>query len=317
MNQLVRELPVALDSVAMRDEILKGLRAQPKTISSKYFYDSTGSRLFNAICNTPEYYLTRVEKLLLSGIAGEVARLIGPESVVIEPGCGNGEKAAMLLKEIHPAAYVPVEISEEALSGTVNRISSQFPWLNVIPACADFTRSDVARLPAGRRLVFFPGSTIGNFEPLEAIRLLSRLAVLAAPGGALVAGVDLKKDPETLNAAYNDGAGVTAAFNLNLLARLNRDLNADFQIAKFRHHAFYDPLRGRVEMHLVSSCEQTVHVAGEAVHFDTGESIHTENSYKYTISEFRDLAGEAGWAPIGAWADADHLFSVQFFARKE
>jgi len=317
MMRAAQQVVSELECAVMREEIMAGLKGHPKQISPKYFYDAVGSHLFEALCHTPEYYVTRVERALLENLGPEIARLAGPGCVLIEPGSGNSEKVRLLLDAVRPAAYVPVEICGDTLARATARLGKEHPWLPVHSRHHDYERGVPDGIPQGRRVVFFPGSSIGNYEPRAAVRFMQRLWQLAGPGGGLLIGVDLKKDAAVLNAAYNDGAGITAAFNLNLLARLNRELEGEFDLRTFEHCAFFAADRSRVEMHLVSRLTQRVRVAGEVIGFAAGESIHTENSYKYTIDQFRRLAAEAGWKGLAAWADPEHLFSVQFFTRED
>lgn len=296
------------------DDVTAGLSRPLKALAPKYFYDERGSRLFEAICDTPEYYPTRAESALMQARAREMARRLGPRSAVIELGSGSGRKTRILIDALDPVAYVPIDIAREQLRETAAAIAFEFPRLKVHAVCADYSRPLVlprlATLGARRRIVYFPGSTIGNLTAQEAVAFLVHARALAGPSGAMLVGVDLKKNAARLNAAYNDGAGVTAAFNLNLLRRINRELGADFDLRAFRHHAFYHAPRGRIEMHLVSLRAQTVRVGGRAFRFRGGESIHTENSCKYSVEEFRRLAGAAGFDPVAHWTDRDQLFAV-------
>lgn len=294
-------------------EVVAGLQSRPKTIAPKFFYDQRGSELFERICRLPEYYLTRTEMAILTDNAREIGACTGRNSVVFEPGSGNCEKIRPLLNALQPQVYIPCDISKEHLLAAAQSLAVDFPWLRIHAACADFT-GDFA-LPeigaAGRRKVaFFPGSSIGNFEPRQAVKFMARLADFLAPEGALIIGTDRKKSADLLNAAYNDAQGVTAAFNKNLLQRINRELGADFDLDRFRHHAFYNRALGRVEMHLVSRVDHAVTVAQRKIHFPEGDSIHTENSYKYHLDEFYRLAEEAGFEPVRTWSDEAGLFSV-------
>ena len=293
-------------------EVLAGLRRRPRYIPPKFFYDARGSQLFDQITALPEYYLTRAEVEVLTANAQEIARRVGTGSLLVEPGGGSCAKVRILLEGLRPCAYVPMDISREHLRAAAEQVAAEFPWLEVHAACTDFTRAMElpAGAPEGPRVAFFPGSSIGNFDPAAAVGFLAAVAELVGPGGFLLIGVDLKKDRAVLDAAYDDAAGVTAAFNLNLLARINRELGADFDLGAWRHRAFYDEARGRVEMHLLSQREQTVHVAGEAFVFAAGETLHTENSYKYGVEEFQGLAARAGFRPEAVWKDARGLFSV-------
>ena len=293
-------------------EVLAGLNRRPRAIPPKFFYDARGSALFEAIIETPEYYLTRTELAILRAHAAEIAARVGSGSLIVEPGGGSCAKVRILLEGLRPCAYVPVDISREHLRLAAEQVAAQFPWLEVYAACADFTRTLAmpVALPEGPRVAFFPGSSIGNFDPEAAVSFMAAVAELVGEGGFLLIGVALKKAPAVLEAAYNDAAGVTAAFNLNLLARINRELGADFIIEAWRHRAHYDAVAGRIEMHLVSMRAQSVRLAGQAFDFAAGETIHTENSQKYGIREFQDLAARAGFRPEAVWTDAGGLFSV-------
>jgi dimethylhistidine N-methyltransferase len=305
------------DAAGFLADALAGLRRPRKELPCKYLYDAAGSALFDAICETPEYYPTRTELAIMRAHAGEMGTLLGPGCQVIEFGSGSGVKTRLLLRHLpRPAAYVPVDISADHLRRSARELATRFPEVEVHPVAADFTRPFEVPEPAmamRRRVVYFPGSTVGNFGPAEALALLRDIAGLCGPGGALLIGVDLKKDPAVLNAAYNDAAGVTAAFNLNLLARMNRELGADFDVSAFRHRAFYNEAAGRVEMHLASSRDQTAHVGGHPIPFAAGETIHTENSYKYAPDEFEKLASRAGLRLVTLWTDPSRLFSVQLY----
>ncbi|MDZ7662899.1 L-histidine N(alpha)-methyltransferase [Thiohalophilus sp.] len=296
-------------------EVLSGLQHQPRQIPPKFFYDERGSELFDAICRTEEYYPTRTEQQLLRTHAAEIADLIGKQCLLIEPGSGNSEKVRLLLDKLQPAAYLPMDISGDFLFQAAEQVANDYPWLAVHAACVDFTVPlNLPWCPANRRrLIFFPGSSIGNFDPGQAEEFLRNLHGVAGDQGSLLIGVDLKKDPSILNAAYNDSDGVTAAFNLNLLHRIQRELDAELDPALFRHHAFYNEHQGRVEMHLVSQQAQTLKIGEQRFHFDKGESIHTESSYKYTVEEFVELAGRAGFTSRQVWTDPDNLFSLHYF----
>ena len=300
----------------MQEEVLHGLASRPKRIAPKFFYDERGSRLFDAICELPEYYLTRTEMGILESCAREVARLAGADCTLIELGSGASKKIRLLLEALRPRHYLGIDISREFLRESAQRLAHDYPWLEVHAACADFAQDFDLPDPAGsgRRLVFFPGSTIGNFEPHEALAFLQRVRRLVQPDGALLIGVDLKKDPKLLHAAYNDGRGVTAAFNLNLLERLRAELDAELDPKTFRHRAFYNAMHGRIEMHLVSRRAQEIRVLSRRFRFEPGESIHTENSYKYAVTEFHALARRAGLQPRQVWLDAAHLFSVHYLS---
>ena len=293
-------------------DVVSGLTAARKTLPAKYFYDDRGSALFEAITTLPEYYPTRTELGILEARAGEIAALMPPGAALIELGSGSTTKARILLRRRAIAAYVPVDISAGFLKREAARLRRDLPWLRIVPVAADFTKP--FELPpeirARSRVGFFPGSTIGNFEPADAAEFLRHAGRLLGPGARLVVGVDLVKDTAVLNAAYDDAAGVTAAFNLNLLSRINAELGADFDLDCFRHAAFFNRAESRIEMHLVSRDAQQVHVADRTISFGRGETIHTENSYKYTIESFRALAAAAGWSPLAVWTDAQAYFSV-------
>jgi dimethylhistidine N-methyltransferase len=303
----------ALPSVSdWQDEVLRGLATRPRHIAPKFFYDERGSRLFDDICRLPEYYLTRTETAILRERADDIAALAGPDCTLIELGSGASEKVRLLLDHLRPRQYVGVDISRDFLLHATEQLARDYPWLEVHAACADFAHDlDLQLGPsAARRLAFFPGSTVGNFEPHDALAFLTRVRQLLRPDGALLIGVDLKKDPAVLHRAYNDAAGVTAAFNLNLLQRLRAELDAELDVDGFRHLAFYNAPLGRIEMHLVARGAQSIRVLGRRFHLVDGERIHTENSYKYSVEEFHALARRAGLAPLRVWTDSERLFSV-------
>jgi L-histidine Nalpha-methyltransferase len=309
-----RPAPETERSELVRD-VLAGLGRTPKAIPCKHFYDARGSALFDRICELPEYYLTRAETAILADRAGEIAELAGSEAVLMELGSGSLNKVRLILDALErPAAYVAIDISGEHLSAAAAQLACDYPGLDVRPVVADFTAP--LQLPAigggGRRLGFFPGSTIGNFTPAEAGLFLHRTRSMLGPGAHMLVGVDLQKDARLLNAAYNDAAGVTAAFNLNLLARINREADGGFDLGAFAHRAVWNGTEGRMEMHLVARRDQIVTVAGEQVVFAEGETIHTESSYKYTPESFAALARRSGWAVARQWTDADGLFSVWY-----
>ena len=298
-------------------EVIDGLSDRPKTLPCKFFYDERGSQLFDAICELPEYYPTRTEIALLKEISGDLAKHIGPYAHIIEYGCGSVKKVRPLLDALdRPSAYVAVDISREHLLEAARTLATDYPDLEVHAVCADFTKpfkvKPPQRRPNARRVGFFPGSTLGNFKPEDAHRFLAQAAAFLGAGGAMVIGIDLKKDVGILDAAYNDSKGVTGAFNLNLLSRINRELGADFDLQKFRHRAHYNAANGRVEMHLYSTEDQSVHVDGQVFRFLEGESIHTENSHKYGIDEFRRMAQKAGFEPAKVWTDDAQLFSIHY-----
>lgn len=306
------DLPAAHDD--LRADVLAGLAAQPKSIPPKYFYDEAGCRLFEAICAQPEYALCRTERALMDAHLAEIAATIGAVDCIVEPGAGDCVKVRALLDAVHPSQLVVLDIAGEPLAAAAGALALEYPGVAVSALGMDFIRSleDAAPyLMGGRRLVYYPGSSIGNFTPAEAAALLVRFRKLAGEAGQLLIGFDLKKDPVELHRAYNDAAGVTAAFNLNLLARLNRELEADFDLGQFRHYAFYNPVAGRIEMHLISLTGQTVRVAGQRVHFALGESVHTENSWKFRGDEFSAIAASAGWQRVQTW-ERDG-FAVQLY----
>ena len=296
-------------------ELLDGLLDRPRRISPKYFYDSTGARLFDVITTLPEYYPTRLESAIYRENAGAMAEAVGAGKVLVEPGSGSSEKVGLLLDSLRPAAYVPLEIAETHLQMAARQLVDDFPWLTVHAVCADYSQGLQLpdALPDEARLVFFPGSTIGNFEPGEAVDFLHRLHRLCGPGGALLIGVDLVKDIAVLHDAYNDSSRVTAAFNLNVLENINRLGGGNFAVEDFRHVAFFNEEQSRIEMHLESNRDQEVRFAGRSLAFSEGERIHTENSYKYTIDGFRRLAASAGFEPMDSWCDPAGWFSVQLF----
>lgn len=300
----------------MKRDVVDGLSRSPKQLPSKYLYDARGAELFERICAQPEYYLTHTETAILRSHAGDMADRIGPQALIIEPGSGSGEKTRLLLKHLHePAAYVPIDISREQLTEVAAELSTDFPALEVLPVCADFMGSveiPTARCSAKRRIVFFPGSTIGNMVPEASVDLLSQMRAVVGVGGAVLIGVDLKKDSKLLLPAYDDAAGVSADFALNYLDRMNSALDADFERERFDYEATYDEHAGRIEMYLVSRCDQVVRVADRAIHFQADERILTEYSYKYSIAGFSELAGRAGFASEDVWTDKNELFSVHY-----
>lgn len=300
-------------TAAFAADVIEGLRANPKRLSPKYFYDEIGSRLFERITMQPEYYPTRTELGILRQHASDIAQLLPARGALVEFGSGSSKKARLVLRaSLHLSAYVPVDISAEFLREEAATLRSDFPALTIAPIAADFIKpftlpSAVGTLP---RAGFFPGSTIGNFEPHQACTFLRHAGSMLGRGAVLIIGVDCVKDRAVLNAAYNDVAGVTAQFNRNVLARINRELDADFDVAAFEHHAFFNRELSRIEMHLASVKRQKVKVCGETIEFRAGETIHTESSYKYTIESFGALARGAGWTPLTHWSDPDRYFSV-------
>jgi len=313
-TNVARARPLADSGFA--SEVLSGLSAPRKWLAPKYFYDERGSQLFEAITELKEYYPTRCELAILREHKGDIAGVFGPKTALIEFGTGSTRKVRILLDAATTVdAYVPVDISAEMLRQEARQLQHDYPRLRVLPVAADFTQP--FRLPTAivglARAGFFPGSTIGNFEPQDAAAFLRHAGRMLGARATLVVGVDLVKDANILNAAYDDAAGVTAQFNLNLLTRINRELAADFDVDAFSHRAFYNSERRRIEMHLVSGRRQTVNIAGHVIEFAAGETIHTENSYKYTIESFGLLAQSAGWTPIRAWTDG--FFSVHALAK--
>ena len=300
-------------------DVLCGLQLAQKELPSKYFYDDTGSRLFEQICELDEYYPTRTELSIMQERAPEIASLLGPGCLLIEYGSGSSTKTRLLLDALRdPAGYVPIDISKGQLLCSVASLSLAYPELEVLPVCADYTsefRLPVPKRPVARRVAYFPGSTIGNFDHEPARRFLSQITRFCQGGGLLI-GVDLKKDGAILHRAYNDALGVTARFNLHILERINQELGANFQTRHFGHYAFYHPGQSRVEMHLLSLKDQRVHIDGKEICFKLGESIWTESSYKYTLDEFALLAANAGFAVERVWTDPQALFSVQYLTAR-
>lgn len=296
----------------MQAEIIAGLSRVRKQLPPKYFYDQRGSRLFDAITELPEYYPTRAEIGILERYGNEMADLVGRKVLLVELGSGSSYKIRVLLRALKPAVYMPVDISREHLLESVASLAQSFDELEIHAVCADYSAPFALPLDAnsGGRAAFFPGSSIGNFEPDEGRQLLERIGILLGTGSRLLIGVDLIKDTSLLNAAYNDTCGITADFNTNLLRRINRELDADFDLDTFRHQAYYNSPERRIEMHLVSVTDQQVSLTGTSLFFREGESIHTENSYKYSIDGFHALAREAGYEAERVWTDADDLFSV-------
>ena len=313
------ELELSLSQQQMLDDVLRGLSQPQKMLPSKYFYDERGSELFEEITTLPEYYPTRTEKKILQDNIDEIVSCIGKRSVIVEPGSGSSSKTRLLLdhaKEL--SAYVPVEISEDYLMKTVNDLKQEYPELLIKPVCADYTSP--FQIPEIDRdfdyfVVFYPGSTIGNFKPEKAKEFLGVMAGLLVTGGSMLIGVDLKKDRDVLEAAYNDEQGITAEFNKNILVRLNRELDVNFDVSQFHHHAFWNKKEGRIEMHLMSQASQEVKVDDHRFSFEKNESIHTENSYKYALSEFKDLVSD--WFEVEkVWTDKNNWFSLQYLVKK-
>lgn len=302
------------------EEALAGLTSEPKTLPCKYFYDQRGSELFEQICQLDEYYITRTEMELLERVRFELAELIGENAAIIEPGAGAGKKIQLLLGAIsNPEIYVPLDISKDFLDYSAAIIQQKFPHIKVESIAADFT--DELNWPAehqqakGKNVVFFPGSTIGNFVPEQAAKFLKSLANLVDEQGGIVVGVDILKDIDTIEAAYNDSQGVTAEFNKNILTRINRELKADFEIDNFEHQAIFNPQESRIEMHLISQQTQTATLGDTKIHFTKGESIHTENSYKYSLDDFEKLVKRADLAIAHTWQDKEQLFSMHYLTK--
>jgi len=297
-------------------DVIKGLSNQPRMIPPKYFYDKRGSELFDAICEQQEYYPTRTEISLLQYYAREIAERIGPDCILVELGSGASEKARLLFDALKPTGYMGIDISKEFLLDATKKLSRDYPWLEVHAVCADF--SQVLEIPKHyqeqQHIAFYPGSSIGNFDPDEAVIFMEQIAEMVGPEGKLLIGVDLKKDEDILNAAYNDAAGITAEFNLNLLDRLRNELGAEFEDGAFMHEAFYNGSDGRIEMHLVSTKNTALTIDGKTFRFHLGDSIHTENTYKYSLDEFEALARRAGFDVEQVWTDRKDLFSVQLLA---
>jgi dimethylhistidine N-methyltransferase len=307
----------AAERCSFVEDLLRGLSEAPKRIECKYLYDKRGSELFDEICELPEYYPTRIEVSIMRRFGEEMAAAVGRRCLLVEYGSGSSLKTRILLDRLQkPVGYVPIDISREHLIGASCRIRTNYPALPVHPVCADYTAS--IALPhvsgADRIVAFFPGSTISNFGPEDAVRFLRRVRTTCGRGGGLLIGVDIKKDPNLLHAAYNDAAGVTARFNLNVLSRANREAGANFDVASFGHYAFYNAVFGRIEMHLVSRRDQAVRIGKRTVQFREGEAILTEYSYKYTTAEFAEVAQEAGYRVDRVWRDENRLFTVQYLA---
>ncbi len=299
-------------------DVIAGISSNPRTLPCKYFYDERGTALFQKICELPEYYITRTEIDILDRNRAEIASQIGANTELIGLGTGAGTKTRILIEALKdPAVYIPVDISEKQLRESTALFQKIFPDLEILPVCADYLQPVALPSPnrkAARNVVYFPGSTIGNFEPNDALEFLRRIANICHRDGGLLIGVDLKKDQHVLESAYNDGAGVTAQFNLNLLDRLNRELGADFDLDQWRHRAIYNSSAGRVEMNLISEIDQFVHLDEHKFHFRRGEKIITEYSYKYAPEEFAALADKAGFEFVRMWTDDAHLFGVFYFS---
>ena len=304
-------------AAAFYHDVVTGLRRPQKRLPSKYFYDQRGAQLFDLISRTPEHYATRVESALLRKHGEEMAALMGPRTQIIEFGGGSGARTRLLLRAAQDVvSYVGVDMSRECMEDTVTELECTFPEMRLESLWADFTQPFAAPRSgrAKRRIGFFPGSSIGAFVPNEAEDFLNNAARTLGRGGALIVGVDLKKDRHVLEASYNDAAGATSAFNLNLLTRINRDLNGTFDIDAFTHSAHYNAAAGRVEMHHYSLGFQSARVGAQIFSFSTGESIHTENAYKYSVAEFQALAEGCGFTPVKVWTDENNFFSLHFLS---
>lgn len=317
VNEKITSVVAGATKENFRDEVLDGLSKSPRQLPYKFFYDQRGAQLFQEICDLPEYYITRTEIEILRLHGADMAKALGPQIELIGLGTGAGTKTRILLEELHnPAVYVPIDISKEQLEKSSARFREMFPTLQVLPVCVDYLEPFELPLPrrlSSRSVIYFPGSTIGNFEPEIASEFLARLVDLAGDGGGLLIGVDLQKDRDVLERAYNDAPGVTAQFNKNLLVRINRELEADFDLNRWQHHAIYSPSEGRIEIYLISDNEQTVHIGAREFQFRAGEEILTEYSYKHTIAGFIELARQAGFHFEQVWTDDARWFGVFYF----
>ena len=317
MNEKIIPAAQAAAKDNFRSEVLAGLAKSPRQLPCKFFYDEYGAKLFQQICELPEYYITRTEIEILRLHGAEMAKALGSQIELIGLGTGAGTKTRILLEELHdPVVYVPIDISKEQLEKSCARFQKMFPALQILPVAADYLEPFELPLPrklSSRSVIYFPGSTIGNFEPDGAGEFLSRLADLAGEDGGLLIGVDLQKDRHVLEAAYNDSAGVTAQFNKNLLTRINRELGGDFDLAHWQHYAAYNPAEGRIELYLISEIDQTVKIGGNVFKFSAGEKILTEYSYKHTIGGFITLARQAGFSFEQIWTDDASWFGVFYF----
>ncbi|HLT22497.1 MAG TPA: L-histidine N(alpha)-methyltransferase [Bacteriovoracaceae bacterium] len=314
-------MSTANDQTMFFNEILMGLKETPKRVSPKFLYDQRGSELFGKICELQEYYITRAENKILKAYAHEMSRLIGPNSVIIEPGSGNAEKVMHLLLRLNRVkGYVPIDISGTSLSYLVKTIQQRIPKLEVTPIKQDFTKitelPQIVKNETGKKVIFIPGSTLGNLSPEEMQKLMNDYIQMCGNQVSFLVGMDLKKDPSRLQLAYDDSQGVTASFNLNLLTRLNRDFGARFNLTEFYHKAFYNEEEGRVEMHLVSKIDQTVVIKGEEISLMKGETIHTESSYKYSIDEFCSICAELRLKLRKYWKDPENMFCMYYFEKE-
>lgn len=306
---------------ALMAEVMDGLTRAPKSLPSKLFYDREGSRLFSRICQTEEYYLTRAEMKLLKAIQGQLGAFLDGDFNLLEYGCGSSDKVSLILEAVpHCKAYAAIDICRSALSELTGAISASHPGLRVISVCEDFMH--FIQVPWNgtghlKKMAFFPGSSIGNFRPEEAVEFMRGVGEAVGASGSLLVGVDTKKDELSLHAAYNDAQGLTAEFNKNILRRINRECGANFKLDNFEHVAFYNEAVGRVEMHLKSLVEQKVAIGGISILFEKGETIHTENAYKYEPSEFQLLAKRAGWRSKHCWIDKEELYSLHYLEWEE
>ncbi|UHQ55674.1 L-histidine N(alpha)-methyltransferase [Microbulbifer sp. YPW16] len=318
MNMALSPANEVSETEFFRRDVIAGLRKEQKTLPCKYLYDEEGSRIFEQICELSDYYLTRTEAGIFRDHLPHMAKLIGPDSVIIEPGAGNCEKVEPLLQALEePRVYIPMDISPEILLAARTRIRRQLPDLKVEAHVGDFTAPEAwqgvsRQSPGGRRVIFFPGSTIGNFDPEAARQLLADFAAHLSTGDGILIGTDLVKDTVVLERAYNDSEHVTANFNKNLLTRINSELGGNFDLDAFAHRSFYHALKQRVEMHLVSLKPQRVHIAGECFDFAEGETIHTENSHKYTLEGFAEMLREAGFTLVHQWTDGGGLYAIHY-----
>ncbi len=302
-----------------RQEVLVGLSKPQKSIPPKFFYDKQGSEIFEQICELEEYYPTRTELAIFKQHCEEIAALMGENCLIVEYGSGSSEKIRIFLDVLkNPSAYMPIDISKEHMLRASEEVARAYPKLDVLSVCGDYTQKLILpvyeKKPVKTKVIFFPGNTIGNLDYADAVELFSQAATLVGSGGGMLIGIDMKKDPQILHAAYNDAKGVTAAFNLNLLVRMNRDLSANFDLSSFSHYAFYSPQGSRIEMHLVSLKNQVVSVAKQEFDFSKGESIHTENSYKFNLEEFQELAEEGGFNLVKVWSDDNQFFSICYLS---
>jgi dimethylhistidine N-methyltransferase len=317
VNEKITPAAAAEAKENFREEVLRGLEKSPRELPCKFFYDLRGAQLFQQICELPEYYVTRTEIEILRLNGAEMANALGPQIELIGLGTGAGTKTRILLQELRdPAVYVPIDISKEQLEKSAARFREMFPTLQVLPVAADYLEPFELPLPrklSSRSVIYFPGSTIGNFEPDLAGEFLTRLVDLAGDGGGLLIGVDLQKDRHIIEAAYNDSAGVTAQFNKNLLTRINRELGGDFDLAHWQHYAIYNPAEGRVELYLISEVAQRANIGERSFEFRAGEKILTEYSYKHTIGGFITLARQAGFHFEQVWTDDARWFGVFYF----